>query len=110
MFDIAGRWMLLVGAATTASAMIPVATPSHAQGWGGGQSCRGVEGRDRQRCERGRGPGRHHGHRDRDRERRKDAKRDGIVAGVVGTAILGGIIVAAASGDKKNKERRERRD
>jgi len=70
--------------------------------------CRGLHGRDRVRCDRDRDR-RGWRHRERERERRKDAKTDGIVAGVVGAAIVGGVIAAIGSDNRKKKERRERR-
>ncbi|QWT20460.1 hypothetical protein KPL74_00260 [Bacillus sp. NP157] len=41
--------------------------------------------------------------RDRERKRRSDAKRDGVVAGVVGTAVVVGIIAAVANAKKDNR-------
>lgn len=105
-----GRWMSIAGAAALAFPILPVAAPVHAQRWDKSSSCRGLDGRDRARCERDRDRrnggrwDREESRRDRERERRKDAKTDGIVAGVVGTAIIGGIIAAAAS-SKKNKNK-----
>ncbi|MGF7148292.1 hypothetical protein FHS96_001920 [Sphingomonas zeicaulis] len=99
-----GWWMLIVAATALALPVGPVTTPAYAQGWDKSSSCRRLDGRDRERCERDRDrwdPDRNR--RERERERRKDAKTDGIVAGVVGTAITGGIIAAAAS--KKNKDK-----
>lgn len=99
-----GRWMSLMGAAAFTATLIPIATPAEAQGRGNSASCWGREGRDRARCERDRGNVNwDRNRRDWERERRKDAKTDGIVAGVVGTAILGGIIAAAASSSKNRK-------
>lgn len=96
------KWTLLFGALASASTMTPLATSASAQGWRGGDSCRGLDGRDRARCER-RDDRRDRRDRQRDRERRNDARTDGIIAGVVGTAILGGIIAAAASSGKKKE-------
>lgn len=45
--------------------------------------------------------------RKRERDRRSDAKRNGIVAGVVGTAVVVGIIAAVANA-KKDKDRDRR--
>jgi hypothetical protein len=96
-----GRWLMLASIVSP-MAMVPTA-PAGAQDWRRGSSCRGLEGGDRDRCERASDRRDDRWDRRRDRERRKDAKTDGIVVGVVGTAILGGIIAAAASG--KNKKR-----
>jgi hypothetical protein len=110
-----GRWALVSGTAMYMAAAVPVAAPAYAAGWaGGGQSCWGREGRDRARCERdaARDNGRwgdDRNRRDWERKRRNDAKTDGIVAGVVGTAVIAGII-AAASSDKKKRNERDRRD
>lgn len=115
MVSLVGRWTLMVGAAASACAVFPIAAPAHAQNWGG-SSCRGLEGRERSRCERARESehnrwDRDRNRHDRERERRKNAKADGIVAGVIGTVLIGGIIAAATSGKKKPKEdRRNRRD
>ncbi len=49
------------------------------------------------------------GRHDRERKRRKDAKADGVVAGVIGTVMIGGIIAAATSGKKKPKDNRSNR-
>jgi len=110
MVSLVGRWMLMVGAAASACTLVPVAAPAHAQSWGA-SSCRGLEGRERTRCERARQSNdnrwdrdRNRGQRDRERERRKDAKADGVVAGVIGTVLIGGIIAAATSGKKKPKD------
>ena len=116
MVSLVGRWTLMAGAVASVSTLVPVAAPVHAQGWGT-PSCRGLDGRERTRCERAREReqsrwerDRNQNQRDRERERRKDARVDGIVAGVVGTVLIGGIIAAATSGgDKKKKEARDRR-
>lgn len=102
---------LMLSAACSAAVMPPLASPAAAQSWRRGDACRGLDGRDRARCERAseRCDDRWDRRRERERNRRNDAKTQGIVAGVVGTAILGGIIAAAASGNKKrgNDGRRE---
>ena len=114
MLSRAGRWMLIAGAATMASTVAPIAAPAHAQGWDDNRGCSSRD-RDRGRCDRDRyrgdwGRDRDRDRRERERDRRKDAKTDGIVAGVVGTAIIGGIIAAAASSNKKKDGDRDRRD
>ena len=112
MVSRTGRWMSIAGAAALAFPIVPVAAPAQARGWDKSSSCRGLEGRDRARCERDRDRSRwdrHESRRDRERKRRKDAKTDGIVAGVVGTAIVGGIIAAAASSKKKKNKDNDRR-
>lgn len=45
--------------------------------------------------------------RERERERRHDAKTTGVVVGVVGAAVVAGVIAAAA---KRERETRERAD
>ena len=45
--------------------------------------------------------------RDRERERRHDARTAGVVVGVVGAAVVAGVIAAAA---KRERETRERAD
>jgi hypothetical protein len=110
MFLHTGRWALMIGATASASIMTPVGiAPAQAQGWGA-PSCRGLDGRARDRCERDREASRWDRNRsesERERERRKDAKTNGVVAGVVGTVVLGGIIAAiASSGNDKKRERR----
>lgn len=114
MFSLVGRWTMMAGAAASAFTLVPIAAPVHAQNWGA-PSCRGLEGRERVRCERAREQ--HDSRWDddrsrnkRERERRKDAKADGVVAGVIGTVLIGGIIAAATSGGKKKKADRNRRD
>ena len=115
MFSLVGRWTMMAAATASAFTFVPIAAPVHAQNWGT-PSCRGLEGRERARCERAREKNesrwddRNRHQRDRERERRKDAKADGVVAGVIGTVLIGGIIAAATSGGKKKKEDRNRRD
>lgn len=102
---------LLMGAlAMTCGAMIP-ATPAAAQDRSEWQN-RDWQNRDRDRDRRGDWDRRDRdrdrwqdSRRDRERERRKDAKTDGIVTGVVATAVIGGIIAAAASSGKKKSDR-----
>lgn len=110
-----GRWLSITAAAALAFPMAPIATPAMAQGWNNAPSCWGLEGRDRARCENERTRwqnerNRQDRDRKRERDRRKDAKTDGVVAGVIGTVLIGGIIAAAASGNNKEKSRqRDRR-
>lgn len=107
------RLLLMVGAMTTAMTLAPISTPAQAQGWSDGSSCWGLKGRDRTRCERDRDRGNWNSdrsRRSRERERRKDAKTDGVVAGVVGTVLVGGIIAAVATSGKKKDKNRDRRE
>lgn len=99
--------MLKVGVVAYVLASAAVTTPVQAQDWRDGRGCWGLEGRDRARCERDNRRAGEHYRNDRERERRKDAKAEGVVAGVVGAAIIGGIIASAAN-KNKNKERDRR--
>jgi hypothetical protein len=124
------RWLLTIGAGAYLVVSGPFTTIANAQeddrrsGWGRGDDrydrprCDYLDGRDRVRCDRerarwerdrrGRG---HHWERERERRKREEAKKKGVVAGVVGTAIVGGIIAAIASdGGKKKKKAREREE
>lgn len=107
------RWMLTAGGVATGAVAVPIATPAQAQRWDDNRACQNLSGRDRARCERDRGNRGNGWDRDRDRReraRRSDAKTDGIVAGVVGTAILAGVIAAVADGNKKKNRGNDRRD
>jgi hypothetical protein len=96
MISRSGRSLLLLGAAAQIAMLAPVASPAQAQRW---DDRRG----DRWDHDRGRGDW---NRRDWERKRRKDAKTDGVVAGVVGTAVLAGVIAAVASSSKnKNRDR-----
>lgn len=101
-----GSLLLTLGAMSFTVLAGPIAAPAEAKGWDRDRPC--WSGGDRRHC----GPDRdrwERERRERERRRRKDAKADGVVAGVVGAAVVGGIIAAAASSNKKNKEKRERR-
>lgn len=90
-----GLTMMTLGAAAQLAILIPGAPPAAAQRYedrhgrhdAGWNDDRRPGARDRYR-------------RERERRRRNDAKTDGVVAGVVGTALLAGIIAAATSGKK----------
>ncbi|MFC4254940.1 hypothetical protein GRI97_05850 [Altererythrobacter xixiisoli] len=114
-----GRWLSITAAVTLAFPVAPIAAPAHAQSWGNASSCWSREGRDRERCERdqqrrNREEAERNRSRDRDRnrerDRRNDAKTDGIVIGVVGAAVLAGVIAAATSGNRNDREKRDRRN
>jgi hypothetical protein len=97
MVSKAGRSMLVLGAIAQLAMVVPVASPANAQRW---DDRRGDWHRDRGDWNRHRW----------ERERRKDAKTDGIVAGVVGTAVVAGVIAAIASNNKNKGRDRDRAD
>lgn len=101
MFLKTGRNALLLAATAQLLVLLPYSGDAHAQRserynpqWN--QDYRDRERDDWQRRER-----------DRDRERRHDAKTTGVVVGVVGAAVVAGVIAAAA---KRERETRERAD
>ncbi|QGL64089.1 BA14K family protein [Stenotrophomonas maltophilia] len=105
MFLKTGRTALLLAAATQVLVLMPYSGDAHAQRsdrynpqWN--QDYRDRDRDDWQRRERER-------ERDRERERRHDAKTTGVVVGVVGAAVVAGVIAAAA---KRERETRERAD
>lgn len=107
MLSKTSRSIMMLGAVAQLSIAIPMATPAaNAQSW---EDRRDRDGdrwsRERRRDEWDR---RDSNRRDRERRRRNDAKTDGIVAGVVGTAVVAGIIAAATSGGRKEKRYDER--
>lgn len=119
--------VLAVGALAYVAALVPVSAPAAAQSWESVRTCRGLEGRSRTNCERdrerdrdrdrdrGRWEKEQHGRNDRDRrewerKKRKDAKKDGVVAGAVGAVVVGGIVAAIATSGNKKKKERERRE
>jgi len=121
------RLALSVGALAYIVALVPVSAPAFAQSWESARSCRGLDGRSRANCERERDRIRgerdrydrkdrdRHARRDQDRrewerKRRKDAKKDGVVAGAVGAVVVGGLVAAIASSGNKKKKERERRE
>ncbi len=65
--------------------------------------CRGLYGREKERCERRVERDRH----DREDDRREKDRKKGVAAGVVGTLVVGAVIAAIAADAKKKKERRE---
>lgn len=123
------RLALSVGALAYIVALAPVNAPAFAQNWESARSCRGLDGRSRVNCERERDRDRTRGERDRydrkdqdrharrdqdrrewERKRRKDAKKDGVVAGAVGAVVVGGLVAAIASSENKKKKERARRE
>lgn len=107
-----GRLLSMAAALGLAFPVMPSTGVAEARGWGDAPSCRGLEGRERARCERDRDNWeRDRSRRDREhqRERRRDDRADRVVAGVVGAVIIGGLIAAATSGDKDRRRDRERR-
>lgn len=118
-----GRTALMFGAAAYLAAAMPAAgLPAGAQderrgdwhgdgGWDRPR-CDWREGRDRIRCERDQGRWEREREdrwrREADRKRRDDDRAKGVAAGVIGTALVGGLIVALASDSKKKKKARER--
>jgi hypothetical protein len=113
MISKAGRSMLMLGMAAQFVMLPPAAAPASAQRWEGPAQDRGWNrdrDRDRHRWEGGHGDRGEWRRRERERRRRNDAKTDGVVAGVVGTALVAGIIVAATSGKKKDRRAEYCRD
>lgn len=103
MFLKAGRTALLLGAVSQLLILMPYAGVAHAQqnhhhraDWERDRDYRPHE--DRYQRER---------ERERERKRKDEAKATGIAVGVVGTAVLAGVIAAAA---KREKEKRARAD
>lgn len=101
MFLKTGRTVLLLAAAAQLLVLMPYSGDAHAQRgdrynpqWN--QDYRDRDRDDWQRRER-----------ERERERRQDAKTTGVVVGVVGAAVVAGVIAAAA---KRERETRERAD
>lgn len=101
MFLKTGRTALLLAAAAQLLVLMPYSGEAHAQRgdrynpqWN--QDYRDRDRDDWQRRER-----------ERERERRHDAKTAGVVVGVVGAAVVAGVIAAAA---KREQETRERAD
>ncbi|HEL2957907.1 hypothetical protein ACN9MD_09160 [Stenotrophomonas maltophilia] len=101
MFQKTGRAALLLGAALQVLVLLPYAGQAHAQNRDGYRSGwdRGYQDRQRDEWERR--------ERERERDRRDDAKAKRVVVGVVGAAVVAGVIAAAA---KREREVRERAD
>ncbi|MDV3435071.1 hypothetical protein R1H25_06350 [Stenotrophomonas sp. C2852] len=99
MFQKTGRTALLLGAALQLLVLLPYAGQAHAQNRDGYRSGwdRGYQDRQRDDWER----------RERERDRRDDAKAKRVVVGVVGAAVVAGVIAAAA---KREREIRKRAD
>ncbi len=119
-----GRTALALGAAAYLAAALPAAgLPAGAQqerrgdwqddgGWDR-SGCDRRDGRDRIRCERDQARWEREREdrwrREAERKRRDDARAKGVAAGVIGTALVGGLIVALASDGKKKKARERAR-
>lgn len=101
MFQKTGRTAVLLGAALQLLVLLPYAGQAHAQNRDGYRSGwdRGYQDRQRDDWERR--------ERERERDRRGDAKAKRVVVGVVGAAVVAGVIAAAA---KREREIRERAD
>ncbi|WP_459042018.1 hypothetical protein [Stenotrophomonas sp. PSU-St19] len=101
MFQKTGRTAVLLGAALQLLVLLPYAGQAHAQNRDGYRSGwdRGYQDRQRDDWERR--------ERERERDRRDDAKAKRVVVGVVGAAMVAGVIAAAA---KRKREIRERAD
>ncbi|WP_422346585.1 hypothetical protein [Stenotrophomonas sp. DR009] len=101
MFQKTGRTAVLLGAALQLLVLLPYAGQAHAQNRDGYRSDwdRGYQDRQRDDWERR--------ERERERDRRDDAKAKRVVVGVVGAAVVAGVIAAAA---KREREIRERVD
>lgn len=101
MFQKTGRAALLLGAALQVLVLLPYADQAHAQNRDGYRSGwdRGYQDRQRDEWERR--------ERERERDRRDDAKAKRMVVGVVGAAVVAGVVAAAA---KREREVRERAD
>lgn len=101
MFQKTGRAALLLGATLQVLVLLPYAGQAHAQNRDGYRSGwdRGYQDRQRDEWERR--------ERERERDRRDDAKAKRVVVGVVGAAVVAGVIAAAA---KREREVRERAD
>lgn len=93
----AGRSWALLGAMASFLLLAPYSGPAHAQYRDDGHHGRWERERDRDRAEFHR--------RERERNRREEARNDRVVAGVVGTVVVAGLIAAAANRDKEERER-----
>lgn len=101
MFLKPGRAALLLAATVQLVVLLPYSGDAHAQRGDryAPQWNQDYRDRDRDAWERR--------ERERERERRHDAKTAGVVVGVVGAAVVAGVIAAAA---KREREVRERAD
>jgi len=97
MFLKTGRTALLLAAAAQLLVLMPYSGDAHAQRGDRYNPQWNQDYRDRERDDWQR----------RERERRHDAKTTGVVVGVVGAAVVAGVIAAAA---KRERETRERAD
>jgi hypothetical protein len=102
-----GKTALLLAAAVQLLVLLPYSGAAHAQRgdryapqWNQDYRDRDRDAWERRERERKR-------ERERERERRHDAKATGVVVGVVGAAVVAGVIAAAA---KRERETRERAD
>ncbi len=103
MFMKPGRAALLLAAAANLLVLLPYSGDAHAQRGDrySPQWNQNYRDRDRDAWER------RERERDRERERRHEARTTGVVVGVVGAAVVAGVIAAAA---KRERETRERAD
>ncbi|HDS1654879.1 TPA: hypothetical protein QEL76_002835 [Stenotrophomonas maltophilia] len=103
MFMKPGRSALLLAAAANLLVLLPYSGDAHAQRGDrySPQWNQNYRDRDRDAWER------RERERDRERERRHEARTTGVVVGVVGAAVVAGVIAAAA---KRERETRERAD
>jgi DNA-binding helix-hairpin-helix protein with protein kinase domain len=90
MVSKTGRSMLILGAFAQFAVVAPGMAPAAAQTWQDHRS-------DRSRSDWNRD-------RDRDRHDRRRERKDNLAVGIVGTAILAGVIAAAAS-KKRDRDR-----
>lgn len=98
MFLKAGRIALLLGVATHLFFLMSYSGVAHAQWHDDDDHHQWTAPRDDY-------PRNDWRQRERERERRDEAKATGIVAGVVGVAVLTGVIAAAAKRDREKNSR-----
>lgn len=103
MYYKAAKRVLLLGVGAQLMLLVGLANVAHAQRHDRDRYDRYDDRRDHD----GRYRDRHEQQREHERRRREDAKAKGVVIGVVGTAVLAGVIAAAAN---RQKEKRERAD
>lgn len=99
MFLKAGRPLVLLGAMAPFLLLAPYSGPAHAQYRDDGHHGRWERERERERDRA------EFQRREWERKRREEAKTDRVVAGVVGTVVVAGIIAAAANREREERER-----
>ena len=106
MFLKPGRTALLLAATVQLLVLLPYSSDAHAQRGDryAPQWNQDYRDRDRDAWER------RERERERERERRHDAKATGVVVGVVGAAVVAGVIAAAAKRERETRERADRRN